>query len=70
VSALPEIAGDAAELVDPRSQTELREALKRLLLDADLRAAMSRRGRVRAEDFRWEACAAKSWRFFQEVAGA
>ena len=69
ISALPEIAGGAAELVDPRSQTELREALQRLLLDAGLRAAMSRRGRVRAEDFRWEACAAKSWRFFQEVAG-
>lgn len=69
VSALPEIAGDAAELVDPRSQSELREALKRLLLDGDLRAGMSRRGRVRAGDFHWEACAAKSWRFFQEVGG-
>jgi alpha-1,3-rhamnosyl/mannosyltransferase len=69
VSALPEIAGDAAELVDPRSPTDLREALKRVLLDPGLRAAMSRRGKVRAENFRWEACAAKSWRFFEEVGG-
>ena len=32
VSSLPEIAGDAALLVDPRSQAELRDALARLLL--------------------------------------
>ena len=69
VSALPEIAGDAALLVDPRSQSELRDGLERLLLHPDLRAAMSQRGRQRAECFRWDICAAKSWQFFQEVCG-
>jgi glycosyltransferase involved in cell wall biosynthesis len=67
VSALPEIAGDAALLVEPRSQTELRDALSRLLLYPNIRAAMSERGRERAELFRWDICAAKSWQFFQEV---
>jgi glycosyltransferase involved in cell wall biosynthesis len=67
VSALPEIAGDAALLVDPRSQSEIREALHRLLLYSELRARMAARGRERAERFRWDACAAKSWRFFQEA---
>ena len=69
VSALPEIAGDAAVLVDPRSQTELRDALSRLLLDANIRARMSERGRELAQRFRWETCAEKSWQFFQELAG-
>ena len=67
ISALPEIAGDAALLVDPRSQMELRDALNRLLIYPDIRARMSQRGRERAEQFRWEACAAQSWRFFQQL---
>jgi alpha-1,3-rhamnosyl/mannosyltransferase len=69
VSALPEIAGDAAMLVDPRSQTELRDALSRLMLDTGLCAQLAERGRQRAEQFRWEICAAKSWRFFEEAKG-
>jgi alpha-1,3-rhamnosyl/mannosyltransferase len=67
VSALPEIAGDAAILIDPRSQNELRDALQRLLLYPDLRVRMAARGRERAERFRWDKCAAKSWQFFEEA---
>ena len=66
-SALPEIAGDAAVLVDPHSQSELRGALDRLMRDSGLRVQLAERGRKRAERFRWETCAAKSWRFFEEV---
>jgi alpha-1,3-rhamnosyl/mannosyltransferase len=70
VSALPEIAGDAAVLVDPRSRDQLRDALSRLLLYPSIRARMADRGRERAEQFRWETCAAKSLEFFQEAAGS
>ena len=70
VSALPEIAGDAALLIDPRSQNELRDALARLLLSPDSRARLAARGRARALQFRWETCATKSLQFFQEVAGS
>jgi glycosyltransferase involved in cell wall biosynthesis len=69
ISALPEITGDAALLVDPRSQTEIRDGLSRLLLYPNIRASMAERGRERAEQFRWENCAAKSWQFFQEALG-
>jgi glycosyltransferase involved in cell wall biosynthesis len=69
VSALPEIAGDAAWLVDPRSQKEVSDGLNRLLVYPNIRAAMAQRGRERAQLFRWEICAAKSWQFFQEVYG-
>jgi glycosyltransferase involved in cell wall biosynthesis len=69
VSALPEIAGDAAVLIDPRSQQELRDALARLLLSPGLRAELAVRGRARASAFRWETCAAKSLAFFREAAG-
>jgi alpha-1,3-rhamnosyl/mannosyltransferase len=69
VSSLPEITGDAALLIDPRSLTELRDALSRLLLTPTLRAELAARGRSRARAFRWEECAARSMRFFQEAAG-
>jgi alpha-1,3-rhamnosyl/mannosyltransferase len=69
VSALPEIAGDTALLIDPRSHAELRDALSRLLHYPEIRARMAIRGRDRAEMFRWETCAVKSLRFFQKVIG-
>lgn len=65
VSALPEIAGDAAVLIDPRSQAELRDALARLLESSDRRRDLAALGRARAECFRWPECAARSLRFFQ-----
>jgi glycosyltransferase involved in cell wall biosynthesis len=67
VSSLPEIAGDAALLVDPRSALELRDALCRLLLSPDLRARYASLGRVRAQQFRWEQCARESIRYFQVI---
>src|SRR5579863_666812 len=68
-SCLPEIAGDAALLVDPRSAAEIAAALNRLLESESERAALARRGRTRAERFRWERCAAESLEFFHRVAG-
>jgi glycosyltransferase involved in cell wall biosynthesis len=68
VSSLPEVAGDAAVLVDPRSAGELRDALCRLLLSPELRAGLVARGRARAADFRWEKCAAESLQFFERIA--
>jgi len=67
VSSLPEIGGEGVLLVDPRSENELRDALARLLTTPDLRAAVARRGRARAEQFRWPACAARSWEFFRSL---
>jgi alpha-1,3-rhamnosyl/mannosyltransferase len=67
LSSLPEVAGNAALLVDPRSQSELRAALLRLLGSADLRRALGLAGRERAREFRWEVCAAKSLEFFRDV---
>jgi glycosyltransferase involved in cell wall biosynthesis len=69
VSSLPEIAGGAALLVDPRSVAELRGALEKLLLSDSLRAELAAKGRARAAAFTWERAAAASLRFFEEAAG-
>lgn len=53
-SSLPEVAGDAALLVNPASVPELAHAMERYLDDEDLRQTMIRRGRERAKLFSWE----------------
>jgi len=50
-AALPEIAGDAALLVDPYDGEAIRRAIVTIVADADLRAELSRRGRQRAALF-------------------
>jgi glycosyltransferase involved in cell wall biosynthesis len=64
VSSLPEIAGDAAVLIDPRSPREIGDALQKLLLNPGVRGDLAARGRARAQAFRWESCAAQSLKFF------
>jgi glycosyltransferase involved in cell wall biosynthesis len=54
-------------LVDPKSEDELRNALSRLLDSPESRADLGRRGRVRAERFRWPECAARSLDFFRRI---
>ena len=69
VSSLPEVVGDTARLVDPRSVDEIRKALEDLLLSPSVRREMAVRGRERARMFQWGECAEKSLRFFQTVCG-
>ncbi|MBZ5585320.1 MAG: glycosyltransferase family 4 protein [Acidobacteriia bacterium] len=69
VSALPEIAGGAALLVDPHSEAELRGAMAELLISPARRASMSEQGRKNAQRFTWRECARKSAQFFHDTAG-
>jgi glycosyltransferase involved in cell wall biosynthesis len=56
-SALPEIAGDAALLVDPEDTAAIADGLVRLRNDTVLRADLRERGLARAAQFTWERCA-------------
>jgi len=53
-SSLPEVAGDAAMLVDPRDPAELTEAFIQVSEDENLREKMIRRGLTQAASFTWE----------------
>ena len=66
-SCLPEVAGDAAILVDPKSQEEIAGAMKLVLTSPSLRERLSAAGVVRAQEYRWETCARKSLEFFRRV---
>ncbi|MGE5646497.1 MAG: glycosyltransferase family 4 protein [Acidobacteriota bacterium] len=70
LSSLPEVAGDAALLVDPQSTEEIREGLDKLLTSPALRERLGGAGRRRAKQFRWEASARKSLDWFRRLAGA
>lgn len=52
-SSLPEVAGDAALLVDPESTDDLAEGLRRLLNDDTLRRRLVEAGRRREAEFTW-----------------
>ena len=53
ISSMPEVAGDAALLVDPYSVDAIAEALGRLLSDSELRETLVRRGIEQAAQFTW-----------------
>ena len=53
-SALREVAGDAAVLVEPTSEEDVAEGLRRALADG---GELRRRGLERAAAFTWAACA-------------
>jgi glycosyltransferase involved in cell wall biosynthesis len=57
VSSLPEVAGDAALLVDPLDTGGIAEAMARVLQDVGLQQDMVARGRSQAARFTWEKAA-------------
>ncbi len=57
ISSMPEIAGDAALLIDPYDVAQLTEALRRLLADDALRADLVGCGFDQAAYFTWERAA-------------
>lgn len=53
-SSLPEVAGDAAVLVDPADTSAIRDGIARLIEDANLREELRVRGLARVAGWTWE----------------
>jgi glycosyltransferase involved in cell wall biosynthesis len=51
VASLPEVAGDAALLVNPYDVSDIARAIRQIVEDADLRSELSARGRTQAAVF-------------------
>jgi glycosyltransferase involved in cell wall biosynthesis len=66
-SALPEVAGTAALLVDPYSVDELQRALSRLVSSSALRAEMAQRGHTRAAQFPWTTTVSSTYQIYREI---
>jgi glycosyltransferase involved in cell wall biosynthesis len=66
-SALPEVAGSAALLVNPLDTNSIAQALTLLATDEPLRADLTRRGLHRASQFTWESAIERTWAVYHEL---
>jgi glycosyltransferase involved in cell wall biosynthesis len=66
-SALPEVAGNAALLVDPLDADSIAGGLSRLAADAGLREELIQRGLERAREFTWETAVERTWAVYNEL---
>jgi glycosyltransferase involved in cell wall biosynthesis len=67
VSSIPEVAGDAALLVDPYNVDALADALRQLISDQELRAGLITKGFKQAAWFTWERSAQQLRTVYQQV---
>ena len=66
-SSLPEVAGDAALLIDPHNTGELSAAIMRILQDKSLQEELRQKGYERAKQFTWQASARKMLSIYQKL---
>ncbi len=66
-TSLPEVAGDAALLVDPHNPSALAEAIRSVLTDPVLSADLRRRGLERSGLYTWEATARKTLQVYEQI---
>lgn len=66
-SAMPEVAGDAALLVDPTDVGSIADGLRRLTTDSALRETLIQAGLARAGRFTWEKSVEATWLVYQEL---
>lgn len=65
-SSLPEVAGEAALLVDPRDACALADAMKQVLLEESVRDTLRARGLARAGEFSWVKTARETLRAYRD----
>jgi glycosyltransferase involved in cell wall biosynthesis len=66
---MPEVAGEAALLVDPYDVSALADALQRLLTDDALRAELVSRGFRQASHFTWTRAAQQLIEVYRQLLG-
>jgi glycosyltransferase involved in cell wall biosynthesis len=67
-ASLPEIAGDAALRVNPRSVRSITDGIQRLIGDREQAEQLSAAGRARAELFSWEQTARMTLKVYEQLA--
>lgn len=67
VTSLPEVAGDAALLVDPYSTKEIMDAMNQLIQNKSLRETLIARGNKRVKKYHWDKVAEDHLVIFKKV---
>ena len=68
-SSLPEVAGDAAIGVNPRSVREIARAVEQVVTDVEVAEGLATRGRAQAERFSWDETARLTLEVYEDVLG-
>jgi glycosyltransferase involved in cell wall biosynthesis len=64
---MPEIAGDAALLIDPASPQSIADAMFQIATDENLRQELIAKGRKRKELFSWQKSADLLWKCVEKA---
>jgi glycosyltransferase involved in cell wall biosynthesis len=67
-SSLVEVAGDAALLVDPTRERQLRDAMLSIIAEPELRTRLQSASLARAQRYSWDAVGATTARVYRQVA--
>ena len=67
-SSLPEVAGEAAVFIDPRSAEDISSAISMLLTEKEVRETLIRKGPAQVKKFSWERAAEETLNIYHEVA--
>jgi glycosyltransferase involved in cell wall biosynthesis len=67
ISSMPEVAGEAALLVDPNNITEIAENMNRITSSKKIREALVEKGLKRAKQFSWKKTARKTLEVYDGV---
>lgn len=67
ITSMPEVAGDAAILVDPYSVDSIRDAMLRIASDEKFREELVERGNLRKSAFTWQKSSERLWASMEKV---
>jgi glycosyltransferase involved in cell wall biosynthesis len=68
ITSMPEIAGDAAYLINPYEVDSIVEGIERIIYDNELQENLRQKGFKQAQTFSWDRTAEETWKILQHVA--
>lgn len=66
-SSIPEVVGDAAHLFDPKSESDLQNAIEKVVSSSEYSTRLKARGYERIKLFSWEKCARDTLNVYKKV---
>ena len=67
ISSMPEVAGEAAILINPNDEHQLADALKRIIFDEELKITYLNDGFEQVKKFNWDSTAEKLYALIEEL---
>ena len=64
---MPEIAGEAAVLVNPESIDEIAESYRRISNNKEFALSLIEKGKLRRKDFSWDKTAENVWKSIEKT---